>query len=216
MRQIRDCFRSNPYLEAFQKVDAVRCYNEAIRNGGNFEGKDYWHWLALANAARGPLWRRFAYAVPNGEALEALAACGPVIEIGAGSGFWASLLRQGGVEVLAYDKYALGANAAGASLNEYFAADAEPWTQIEKGSDNVVRKHPNHTLFLCCPPPGEPLALNCLNQFRGKRVAVIGDVSYCATVEFYQKLHLEWELEEEVALPRFPNYDDSLSIYRRP
>lgn len=216
MRQIRDAFRTNPYLEAFQEVDAVRCYNEAIKSGGIFQGEDHWHWQSQADAVRGPLWRRFAYAVPNGEALEALAAHGPILEIGAGSGYWASLLRLGGVEVLAYDKYALGANAAGVATNEYFNADAKPFTHIERGSDNVVRKHPGHTLFLCCPPPGEPLALNCLNQFRGKRVAVIGDVSYCATMEFFQKLHNDWEFEEEVPLPRFPNYDDSLTIFRRP
>lgn len=216
MRQIRDAFRTNPYLEAFQEVDAVRCYFEAVSNGGTFDGKDHWHWQSQADAVRGRLWRRYAYSVPNGEALEALAACGPILEIGAGSGFWASLLRAGGVEVAAYDKYALGANAAGVTTNQYFAADTKPFTHIERGSDNVVRKHPGHTLFLCCPPPNEKLALNCLNQFRGERVAVIGDVSYCATVEFFQKLHLEWTLEEEVALPRWPNYDDSLSIYRRP
>ena len=202
MNTIREAFRTNPYLMEFQKVDAVAKFFEAVARGD--EG---WQHRTDADQHRHRLWRTFAYAVPTGEALELLARYAPILEIGAGSGYWASLLRQGGVEVAAFDKFAI-------ADNEYFDGNSPTYTKVERGSDNVVRKYPGHTLFLCCPPPNHKLALNCLNQFCGKHVAIVGDVSYCATVEFYQQL-ADWDFEAEVILPRFPGYDDSLTIYTR-
>jgi hypothetical protein len=48
---------------------------------------------------------RYAFGVPTEEALAAIAAVSPrgVVEIGAGSGYWAALLRDRGVRVEAYD-----------------------------------------------------------------------------------------------------------------
>ena len=46
----------------------------------------------------------FAHAVPSAEALDAVAALDtPVVEIGAGTGYWAALLEQRGVDVVALD-----------------------------------------------------------------------------------------------------------------
>ena len=46
---------------------------------------------------------RFSWAIPNEEALDAIAAVGPIVEIGAGTGYWAWLLQKRGVDVVAYD-----------------------------------------------------------------------------------------------------------------
>jgi hypothetical protein len=46
----------------------------------------------------------YAFAAPNGRALSALAALAPLIEVGAGVGYWAHLLRQSGVAVVATDE----------------------------------------------------------------------------------------------------------------
>jgi len=56
------------------------------------------------DAARDPACHLTAYAIPSTEALEALAGLGmPLVECGAGTGYWASLLRARGVEITAYD-----------------------------------------------------------------------------------------------------------------
>src|SRR4051794_21992422 len=46
----------------------------------------------------------FAWAVPSDEAIEEIARHGPIVEIGAGTGYWAWLLAQAGADVLAYDR----------------------------------------------------------------------------------------------------------------
>ena len=45
----------------------------------------------------------FSWAVPNARALEVLAAHAPLVECGAGMGYWSALLRARGIDVLAYD-----------------------------------------------------------------------------------------------------------------
>ncbi len=45
------------------------------------------------------------------EALKALAGVGPLLEVGAGTGYWAFLLRQAGVAVTAVDSHPPGAQS---------------------------------------------------------------------------------------------------------
>ena len=52
-----------------------------------------------------PLIERYAWAVPDERALSICAAFGPLVEMGSGRGYWAHLLQQRGVDILAYDKY---------------------------------------------------------------------------------------------------------------
>lgn len=49
-----------------------------------------------------PCWL-FAFAVPSVEALDFLAANGPYVEMGAGTGYWAAFLHERGVSVTAFD-----------------------------------------------------------------------------------------------------------------
>lgn len=46
----------------------------------------------------------YAFAAPNSRALKALAELSPIVEVGAGVGYWALLLKQAGVVVVATDE----------------------------------------------------------------------------------------------------------------
>ncbi len=59
--------------------------------------RDYQNLVSL------PLQRCIAHAVPTPRALKALAKLGPIVEMGAGSGYWAAMLQSRGVDVVAYD-----------------------------------------------------------------------------------------------------------------
>lgn len=50
-----------------------------------------------------PLCHVASFAVPSESALAAIAECGPIVEMGAGSGYWTALLQHRGVDVVAYD-----------------------------------------------------------------------------------------------------------------
>jgi len=51
----------------------------------------------------GPIQHTIGYAVPNDEALNVLEAHGPLVEVGAGTGYWSAVLQQRGVDVVAFD-----------------------------------------------------------------------------------------------------------------
>lgn len=104
----------NPYREAFDKY--------VMHTGGKswreWEARTDWTYtdgfkgaawdrsmddVANTYMARRVLSERFAWAVPTDEAILAIAELGPIVEIGAGTGYWAWLLEQAGAEVLAFD-----------------------------------------------------------------------------------------------------------------
>lgn len=68
----------------------------------------------------------YSYAVPTRAAISVLARYKPLVEMGAGLGFWTSLLRNCGVDILAYDK-----DPTCSSKNEYHGL-LPPFTEVNK------------------------------------------------------------------------------------
>jgi len=89
--------------------------------------RELWPALELEERRR-ELASLFSWGVPNERALEVLAAHAPLIECGAGMGYWSALLRARDVDVLAYD-----AAPPGVEANAYHAFARGPWTAIERG-----------------------------------------------------------------------------------
>lgn len=91
--------------------------------------------------------RRYAWAIPTADALDAIAALGPVVEVGAGTGYWASLLAHRGVDVVCYDLYP----PDGTDLNGWHEG-ALKFHTVHQGGPEKAGEHPDRTLFLCWPP----------------------------------------------------------------
>src|SRR5215470_975424 len=157
----------------------------------------------------------FAWAIPTDEALTLLAAHAPLVECGAGMGYWSALARVRGVDVLAYDLIPPGQRAD----NEYHARGRRPWTSIHRGSSvTAVRRHRDRTLFLCWPPYDDDAAsYAALRAYDGDVLVYVGEPGEGATgsVRFHRELQLNWTLAQEVTLPRWPRIHDSLMVYRR-
>ena len=61
--------------------------------------------LRCMKILRRSLRRRYSYSIPSEEALQAIASIGePMVEIGAGKGYWAKLLQEKGVDIVATDR----------------------------------------------------------------------------------------------------------------
>ena len=69
---------------------------------------------------------KYAWAIPNEKALMAISEFAPIIEMGAGAGYWARLLRDRGVEIEAYD-CDVGENTQAAGVM------SPPWTVVNQG-----------------------------------------------------------------------------------
>ena len=162
--------------------------------------------------------RKYAWAIPNNTALQKIADYAPLVEIGAGTGYWAWLLRQLGVDILAFDRYP--PDQRGLSKNK-FHPQADTFTEILSGDESVLDSMDNRSLFLCWPPYDHPMAFQTLSRFRGNNFLFIGEGWPHRTngdKHFFDLLHLEWTFEEDsgkIAIPQWPGRKDFLWIYRR-
>lgn len=157
---------------------------------------------------------RFAWAIPDEPALAALAALGPLVEGGAGTGYWAALLAARGADVLAYD-----ATPPGGSTRNPYHPGRHTWTRVLAGdSVRAVRANPERTLLLCWPPFDDDAAgYAALRAYRGETLGYVGEGPDGATgtPRLHRELALNWSPTDRVALPTWPGHTDLLVIYRR-
>lgn len=174
----------NPYLDLFRRME-----NQSAE---------------FKNSIRKRLIWAFSWAVPNDEAIQAIAACGSsIVEVGAGTGYWAWLLGQAGCIVRAFDR----------------EPNQPPrWSEIDRGGSEVLRQSDAETLLLCWPPYQDAMAFDCLMAFRGRTVAYVGEGYGGRTGNdaFHAELERTWKLERTVAIPQWPGFHDRLWLYSWP
>jgi hypothetical protein len=176
----------------------------------------------------------FAWAIPAEPALAMLARYSPLLECGAGTGYWAALLAGRGADVLASDvappgqaaprgRPALSAGVPGAGDNRFHGTH-RPWTEVAPlDAVRAVRAHPGRTLLLCWPPFDDDSASYApLRAYRGDVLLYVGDVpgpdgltGATGTTRFHRELALNWTQAEQSALPNWPGLGDRLVVFRR-
>jgi hypothetical protein len=198
--------RDNEYLREFRAQDG---HGLGV---GDLDG-----WLRRTSAAaagyarRVACVRRYAFAVPDAPALAAIARYSPIVELGAGTGYWAYLLRAQGVDIVAYDLA-----PPDRSPNAY-KLDPRTWTEVRPGGVDILADYPDRALFLCWPGYRDSFADEALAAYHGNRLIYIGEDrgGNTANAAFFDRLHLKWALDERLAIPRWPGAHDSLQIYYR-
>jgi hypothetical protein len=155
--------------------------------------------------------RRYAFAVPTDAALTALARYAPIVELGAGTGYWTFLLRERGVDCVAYD---LAPPALRANPNRFRPLT---WTQVEQGDVDALAAHADRALFLCWPSYRDPFASRALAAYTGTTLLYIGEPPGGRTADeaFFAELSRDWLPVEQVPLPNWPGTRDALTVYRR-
>jgi len=156
---------------------------------------------------------RFSWAIPTEQALAVLAKRAPLVECGAGLGYWTALLRARGVDAVAYDL-----TPPGTARNDYHRR-RQPWSEVRRASAAAAaRRNRDRALVLCWPPYDDDAAsYGALRAYRGEIAIHIGerDEGTTGSVRFHRELRLNWTLVEEVDLPHWPNLRDRLMVYRR-
>lgn len=110
-----------------------------------------------------------------------------VVEIGAGSGYWAWQLEQAGVDVAAYDPHPISAD------NEY--CKHGPYTAVLPGGpEAVLAQHPDRALLMVWPPYGGAHAEEALRLYCGDLLIYAGEGPWGCTANdaFYELLEAEW------------------------
>jgi hypothetical protein len=187
---------ANPYLDYFVSLP-VECRRDPRIPLDHSELSSP-QWLQFKASVA----RTYAWAVPTQEAIEAIARRAPrIVEVGCGSGYWAWLLAQAGVDVVAIDP----------------APPVPSWHPIRLGTELDVAWHADRTLFLCWPPWATDMAYNTLAIHRGEQVVYVGEWQGGGNAEpkFFSLLEREYEQVERVAIPQWFMRADDLTIWRR-
>jgi hypothetical protein len=127
---------------------------------------------------RDSLTGQYAFSIPTAETLQTIAIYSPIVEIGAGSGYWAMCLAACGVDIIAYDRYPPG-EASITDISERNWHFRKTWYRVNKGDELAVAAHSNRALFLCWPPPENPMGVRALDAYiksGGRTVIVIGEM----------------------------------------
>lgn len=191
----------NYYLEEFNKLLAGH-FNQWLLNDplsqfltetGQWrirEHLDQWR-------VRDELVRKYSWAVPSEAAIKHLVSLSPLIEIGAGTGYWAYLIREAGGEIVAFDEFPYCNDQAN-----------NKWSEVLKGDENKVLDFPNHTLFLCWPPNKSPMAYNCLKNYKGDKLVFVGEYETCCADDDFFKLLEKDYLGRIMEIPSFMGIHD--------
>jgi hypothetical protein len=185
----------NPYLSFFQALPVSFRRNPSDPLSSMELAMPEWLRLKSAIATH------FAWAVPTDEAIDLIRSYGSsVIEIGCGSGYWAWLMQQAGINVIAID-----------SIPPPFS-----WHTVEPGDELVVALHPDKTLFLCWPPWGSAMAYRALINYTGSNVIYVGEwLGGSADLWFFARLNRDFEAIAASAIPQWFMRNDSLIVFRR-
>ena len=146
----------------------------------------------------------YAYATPTNHALDVMKEYEPLIEIGAGTGYWSSLLKSEAYDI----------TPPTTSPNE-FHGKVPTFTTVSQGGPEILSKTTKN-LFLCYPPPLNDMAYQCLRYFKGKFVLYVGEwQGNTANSKFEDVLERHFNLIKVVSLPNWSNTFYNLSIWER-
>lgn len=111
----------------------------------------------------------------------------PVVEVGAGTGYWAWQLEQAGVDVAAYDPHPAGED------NKFCTAG--PYTTVLQDDAGAVKHHPDRALLMVWPPYGGEHARHALSLYEGDLLIYAGEGHGGCTADdgFYELLEAEWD-----------------------
>lgn len=138
-----------------------------------------------------------------------------LVEIGAGTGYWAHVLSKNGIKVHAYDRMV---NSSPVSKNSY-GQIVGLFHPVKYGTESVLLNHTSFDLLLVWPPYDTLMADECLKYWlrgKGRYLFYVGEgYGGCTgTDSFHDELD-DLGYVGRVDLPKWPGINDNLYIYER-
>ncbi|MGZ6020154.1 MAG: hypothetical protein ACXWKO_15910 [Phenylobacterium sp.] len=155
--------------------------------------------------------RSFGFSIPCLEAVQRLVDLSPLVEIGAGTGFWSTLLRSAGADILATDIIAEGSPGYGMTVGTHCQITA-------MSARTAILTYPDRNVFCSWPSRDEEWCAEAAREIQPGRVfALIGRPRGGTTgsSSLFDLLEAQFTCRETVEIPQFPSQDDDLRIYRR-
>jgi len=152
--------------------------------------------------------KRYGFSIPCREAVALLSSFSPLLELGAGSGYWARILRAAGADVVATDV------RDGSSYSKLWGGGGvAKWDAAE-----AVDRWPDRNVFVSWPSNGLPWCAEAARRVRsGRTLAYMGEGRGGCTADasFFDVLDEMYDEAGTLAIPAWPDIHDFMGIYVR-
>lgn len=157
--------------------------------------------------------QKYGFAILSENVIDRLKKYAPILEVGAGTGYWAYEFQKRAIDYIATDLKI--------SENSYFKFDekkSKHWTNVENlSAEEAIEKYPNRTLLICWPCYNEPWAYDAVCQFKGDYVIYVGEGYEGCTADdqFHYYMDENFYLIDELNLFQWRGFHDRVFVYRR-
>ena len=152
---------------------------------------------------------RFGYGLPCREVVEAIANCGPLLEVGAGNGFWTYCLRRKGIDVIATDPKEAGMYNRGQWIRDLVEVDAIA----------AMNRFPGRNILLVWPHFESLWAVDVAQSMKaGQLLCYVGEGAFgcCAPNIFFLELARSgFKMIYSHPSPSWVTTQDHLFIYQK-
>lgn len=157
--------------------------------------------------------RKYCWTIPDPDTVAFVAehARGALVDPMAGTGYWAYLLEQLGVDVVSYDLN------PGTTLvtNGWHGEDLYAEVFAKDGAE-AVALHPDRTLFLSWPPFQQDAGARILASYAGTRLIYIGeDNGHTGDDELRRMLDSDWTEVDSRRPVQWWGVHDRVAVYQR-
>lgn len=167
--------------------------------------KDAVHSSLSAFECRETFIKEFGFAVLNEEAIKEIKKYSPILEIGAGSGYWAYELSLRGVDIVATDP------------EIYYKWEKKHSVLHKLTAEQAMKKFPNRNLLTVWPSYSENWAARALENFEKDYVIYVGEGSGGCTADdkFHQILEKRFKHIKTISIPVFSGLHDRLEVFEK-
>lgn len=148
---------------------------------------------------------KFGYAILNRDTVETLRPYAPILEVAAGTGYWAYELQKHGIDTVPTDPHP-----------EQLWPSA-PWTTVHHVNGlHALEKYPEHNLLISWPDMAR-WPTHIVRKFRGKYLIYVGEPKNgsTGTDRMFQALADHYTLHHQHVIPTFATSNDRMLIYIR-
>jgi hypothetical protein len=155
---------------------------------------------------------RYSWSVPDPAAIAFVAVhsqADGLVDPMAGTGYWAYVLQQAGVDCVCYDRETSEENPWHPTGRHFVEVEKLPCAQS-------VKKHSDRVLFLSWPPYNEAAGEEAIRNYGGWKVIFLGEHDGCTGSEgMFELLDKEWTEVARHPLVQWEGLHDNIHVYER-
>jgi hypothetical protein len=150
------------------------------------------------------LCKKYAWAIPNEEAISIIVEYSPIIEMGAGAGYWASLIASLGGDIVAVDKKPIS--------NNRYCCHAKYYHPVIIGDESLLDDYLNRTLFICWGFQDETNKIIERYIKNGGKTIIMVIEECAADIGIFAD---QFEIIKTVKIPQWEGIHDKLVVYQK-